>query len=529
MRLSPYHSLRPLFASVSMLGAALAAGCGPTCGKPWYPDLDGDGFGDRTAPTEACERPALSVDDPTDCDDGDPNVHPGATEACNGVDDDCDGVVDPDAGSFFVDSDGDGYGNTDVAVSSCGAPVGFAARPGDCDDGDAGIHPGDVPEQCDGQDQDCDGIVDEGAPGVITYFPDEDLDGYGGAAGASTLCARPAGWITRGGDCDDDNSAVSPGLTEVCNGFDDNCNVLVDDDDPSLSDPFDLVGYAVDADLDGYGSETQPAIVLCALPAPTPGLSYTFDDCDDTDGGVHPGAGEVCGGGDEDCDGLVDQEDSGIDPSTLENGWADDDADGLGDPLRPLAVCALGQAAANDLDCDDDDAAVGVDWWLDDADGDGAGAGIPEVGDDCAPPAAGMVNVDGPRDCDDDDPAVREGVADPCGDGVDQDCSGLDPVCAPPIDQIRALDDVGRGSYAAGSPISAVWAGFDLDGDGFGDVVSGIPGASTVAIGSGPGPETVGPWAPSRELVGEPGGSFGAAVLGIPDASGDGAPELVVL
>ena len=64
----------------------------------WFTDADGDGWG--TGGGEDCEPPAGSVDVGGDCDDADPAVNPGATEVCNGVDDDCDGTVDGVAAGY---------------------------------------------------------------------------------------------------------------------------------------------------------------------------------------------------------------------------------------------------------------------------------------------------------------------------------------------------------------------------------------------------------------------------------------------
>jgi len=73
----------------------------------WYLDDDGDGFGDPNVSVVACDAPADHLEDDTDCDDADAEVHPAAEEVCNGIDDDCDGVVDPGA----LDADGDGIPN----------------------------------------------------------------------------------------------------------------------------------------------------------------------------------------------------------------------------------------------------------------------------------------------------------------------------------------------------------------------------------------------------------------------------------
>ncbi len=129
-------------------------------GTDCFVDADADGFGDPAAPVPCDQGVATSGD----CDDSDPGVHPGAAEACNDVDDDCDGQVDDadddvvDGLPFFVDGDGDGYGSDDGLVTACVLAEGLSLSGGDCDDADPGIHP-DAEELCDEIDQDCDGTA----------------------------------------------------------------------------------------------------------------------------------------------------------------------------------------------------------------------------------------------------------------------------------------------------------------------------------------------------------------------------------
>jgi hypothetical protein len=97
-----------------------------------------------------------------DCDDTDDDIHPGATEQCNSVDDDCDTQIDEGCVTYFEDADGDGYGNPAVSVTSLAPPPGYVANAADCDDNRAHIHPG-AAERCNNlRDDDCDGTVNEG-------------------------------------------------------------------------------------------------------------------------------------------------------------------------------------------------------------------------------------------------------------------------------------------------------------------------------------------------------------------------------
>jgi hypothetical protein len=133
----------------------------PTDGEIWYADSDGDAAGDPDTAVLACDAPAGHVTDDTDCDDGDANVHPGATELCNAVDDDCDGATDEDAADathWYADEDGDGFGDGG-AERACEAPAGHVADNTDCDDTNDAIHPGaDEPDCTDPTDYDCDGV-----------------------------------------------------------------------------------------------------------------------------------------------------------------------------------------------------------------------------------------------------------------------------------------------------------------------------------------------------------------------------------
>jgi len=132
-------------------------------------DADGDGF-------------TASVD----CNDNNPAVHPGATEVCNGIDDNCDTQIDEGVKStFYADSDNDTYGNPSVTTLACSAPTGFVSNNTDCNDGNTNIHPG-ATEVCNGIDDNCNTQTDEGVK--TTFYADSDNDTYGNLSVTTLAC-----------------------------------------------------------------------------------------------------------------------------------------------------------------------------------------------------------------------------------------------------------------------------------------------------------------------------------------------------
>jgi hypothetical protein len=322
----------------------------------WYGDADGDGYGDPLSAHAACEQPSGHVEDSTDCDDGQDDTHPGATELCNGVDDDCDEVIDEESNEpalFYVDADGDGFGDSLSDEIGCSLPEGHSLQSGDCDDAEASISPAGE-ERCNGIDDNCDGLVDDADPlvqGGTNWSIDHDGDGHGSSSYTLESCDQPTGFVEDATDCDDLDSGVNPAASEICNGKDDNCNLLADDEDSGLDLDSALTWY-LDSDGDGYGDASQPAIA-CMLPA-----NHTAEsqDCHDGDAEINPAAVEVCDGQDNDCNDLVDDEDGGLDEGTGDVYYVDVDGDDFGtSESHRFCVSPEGYASVEG-DCDDGNA-----------------------------------------------------------------------------------------------------------------------------------------------------------------------------
>ncbi len=283
-----------------------------------------------------------------------------AVAGCGGGDGNCEN------GGYFLDADGDTYGDPNSAHPDCLPAQGYVNNDQDCDDTDPEINP------------------------QTRWYADGDGDGYGASYNATYACLAPPGFVSDNTDCDDGDASLNPGSS-----------------------------WFEDLDLDGYGSDTVLA-VGCDEVA---GATLTGGDCDDLDETIHPDAQEICDEIDQDCDGdpLGDEE---------INWYVDSDGDGYGDPeSEPVESCdPLEGRAPNAGDCDD-------------------------MAADYSPEAYEI-----------------------CDDGIDQDCDGIDTcgIAGQQSVSERGLPIEGTVGHELGRSVSGLG---DIDGDGFDDVVVGIPGA----------------------------------------------------
>ena len=224
----------------------------------WYLDADNDNYYTGTGIAQ-CTSPGVGYRfagllGGGDCEDGNAAIHPGVTETCNGIDDNCDGSTD------------EGFDQDDDGIADCfdGCPLDpNKVSPGICGCGTADL------------DQDSDGTADcnDGCP----FDPNKTTPGLCGC-GVADVDADGDGYYACLDDCDDSDATLNP--TTV---------------------------WYLDTDNDNYYTGT--GIIQCT----SPGTGYRRTglagggDCDDGNAAINPGATEVCNNLDDDCDGAIDE------------------------------------------------------------------------------------------------------------------------------------------------------------------------------------------------------------------------------
>ncbi len=349
------------------------------CDDPNWPEIPADETDDDTDTFAECQG---------DCDDADADIYPGASQICDGKNNDCD---DPNWPALTGTNENDD--DTDT----------FSECAGDCNDGDASVYPG-ASQICDGKNNDCNDPSWPALTGTNEY--DDDTDTY-------TECA---------GDCDDADADVYPGASQICDGKNNDCNdagwptVPADEIDNDLDTLAECQGDCDDADADIYPGASQ----ICdgknndcndpSWPALTGTNEYDDDtdtftecagDCDDSDADIYPGASQICDGKNNDCN------DPNWPALTGTNEY-DDDTD-------TFTECAG--------DCDDTDADIypGASQLCDGKNNDCNDANWPTVpSDEIDDDLDTLAECQG--DCDDADADIYPGASQIC-DGKNNDCN----------------------------------------------------------------------------------------------------------
>ena len=309
---------------------------------------------------------------------------------------------------------------------------------------------------------------------VVTWYRDEDADGFGVEDDTVEACDEPPGYTAEPGDCDDQTGGVYPGANEICNGISDDCDGEIDED------AVDAQEWGADSDNDNYVDADSKGLYC-----DDPGGDFILaggqvDDCDDEDASVYPGAPEYCDGKDNDCDEAIDE-----DPQDGTTFYPDEDGDGFGDGERPTQLCAGGEGLTTDS-----------------------------------------------QDCDDFNRQVNPDAEEICDDGIDNDCDGagcrIDAVFGPEKADARVFGgEVGQnvGGVAANAG--------DVDGDGNDDLLIGAPstdgdaGAAYLMMGPISGdPVVTTAWA--QLFTSSDDGLLGAQVANAGDLLGVGHDALVV-
>lgn len=359
-------------------------------------DLDGDKY--NATAGGVCGATA-------DCDDTNSSVHPGATEVCNGIDDNCINGIDEGCECTPPGS-----------KQACGPPeagIGLCANGNQtCENGNwsdcvGATYP--IPEICNSEDDNCNNQTDEGV--LITSYRDFDVDNYGNLTDLTEACTVPDGYVDNSLDCNDFSSSANPGLTEICDRIDNNCNGIIDENCTCVPNDVQECGVS--------------SVGECKLGSQTCLEDATWGECE---GAVFP-VNETCNNKDDNCNTLVDENLTEIKECGLgicaggtqtrecingtETGWG---------------ACSTADKAVNET-CNgaDDDCDGNIDNGLPNytfyKDSDIDGYGDPSITVQACAAPEGYANRAG--DCNDANKAVNPGATEICTNNIDDNCNGL--------------------------------------------------------------------------------------------------------
>jgi len=385
--------------------------CRPQDATAWqemdyYVDGDRDSYGAGSLLSD-CFGSVLTagyVTNNADCDDIDRAINPGATEVCDGEDNNCDGMVDEsaaaDASTWYADVDDDGFGSTSSPQVACEQPLGYVADNTDCDDTSASAHD------------------------YQSFYVDSDGDGVGSSTAASVCAASaPVGYSSTTGDCDDTNFDIYRSAT-----------------------------INADADGDSYTSGSVSECIGSSAPAGYSLTASSSTDCNDASSSVYPGATETCNSVDDDCDGTTDE-------GVTTTYYADADSDTYGNATSTSAACSVPVGyVSNSTDCDDTTSSkYRTATVYADADSDTYTSTSSSQCIGSAAPAGYSLTASATTDCNDAASSVYPGATETC-NSVDDDCDG-------------ATDEGVTTTYYA-----------DSDGDSYGNL-SSTSAACSVPVG----------------------------------------------
>ena len=406
-----------------------------------------------------------------DCDDLNAAVNPRADEACDGIDNNCDGNIDEGLIlEWYADNDNDLFGDPNTLVSACIQPAGYVNASGDCDDTDPMTGPGFAELE-----------------DLTACMKDADDDGYGAVGDEDSP-------FESGGDCNDDSAEFYP-LAPEDDCYDENdynCDGSVgfadEDGDgrPACEDCDDNNEarpsmWYVDYDSDGFGS----AIISQEMCEPPVGEENRWaentDDCDDLVATINPDATEVCNEVDDDCDAAIDEDVTSV-------FYGDVDGDGFGSSDDTVNACSVptGYATTDD-------------------------------------------------DCDDTQATVNPGAEEVCDDGIDNNCDGegskcsIDPEASDVVLWGAATGDEAGISVSGGGDLNS--DGYDdlVIGAKHESTAATQAGAAYIVYGGADLPEEMSLDAADVFLTGENSADkAGRAVRVVPDVNGDGAADLLI-
>jgi hypothetical protein len=397
--------------------------------RTWYEDGDGDGYGNPDLKFLHNWQNANYVLNSSDCDDTPitgASIYPGATEIPDdGTDQDCDGF---DLRSWYVDVDGDNYGDYHFQLLANTQPLGYVSNNVDCNDAlltGRSFNPDIVDIADDGIDQNCDGHD------LKTWYEDADMDGFGNPNGTIFIANYKKNYVANNNDCDDNpitGATIYPGATEVPDdGIDQDC------------DNYDLKTWYKDLDGDNYGNSKVTTIYLNTKPAGYVNNSRDCDDTLETGASFNPDMLDIADDGiDQNCDGF-----------DLQTWYFDADGDEYGN-IDVLLYANLKPEGyeLNHTDCKDDNKNInpgaleqpndGIDqncdgydvkrWYIDrDEDGYGYfGEGYDIIIYSNEKPEG---YVDNSLDCNDtplNGASVNPNILEIPNDGIDQNCDNVD-------------------------------------------------------------------------------------------------------